>query len=145
MKYEQILDILSNEAKTSKEALKLNDVNTFCTRLGLDEKNIVKVIHNLEDNGFLQVPKGFSSMSPLQKKIHRFINDELLEQLLKNGKATLIVSEEDLKSLSKNDDKCYVLNKKGDLIKPSCNNTNITNARRVKKAKEDFEKLNPSS
>ena len=83
-------------------------------------------------------------MSPLQKSIHRFINDDMLKQLSNDGQAKLMVSENDLKSLTMDNDKFYVLNKKGDLIKPSCNNTNITQKRLVAKTKENMEKIQPS-
>ncbi len=140
MNKKQVLDILTNDAKDSKQ-LEINDVDTFCRRVGLDNKTTQEIIHALEDSNLVKVPKGFASMSPLQKTIHRFINNELLEQLLNKGQAKLIVSEDDLKSLVTEEDKVFVLNKKGDLIKPSCNNTNVTQARLVKKAREHFDRL----
>ena len=139
MNKKQVLDILINDAKDKQ--LEINDVDTFCRRVGLDSKTTQEIIHALEDMSLVKVPKGFASMSPLQKTIHRFINNELLEQLLNKGQAKLIVSEDDLKSLVTEEDKVFVLNKKGDLIKPSCNNTNVTQARLVKKAREHFDRL----
>ena len=142
MNKKEVLNILTNDAKfeTSKQ-LEISDVDTFCRRVGLDNKTTQEIIHTLEDSNLVKVPKGFASMSPLQKTIHRFINNELLEQLLNKGQAKLIVSEDDLKSLVTEEDKVFVLNKKGDLIKPSCNNTNVTQARLVKKAREHFDRL----
>ena len=139
MKKSQVLEILTNDAKD--KVLEISDVDTFCRRLGLSSEDTTSVMHSLEDKALIKVPKGFSSMSPLQKKIHRFFNDEFLEALLKYGKVSFQADENELKSLVKDDDKCYVLNKKGDLIKPSCNNTNITNQRLVAKAKKDAEQL----
>ena len=142
MNKKQVLDILINDAKfEASKQLEISDVDTFCRRVGLDNKTTQEIIHTLEDSNLVKVPKGFASMSPLQKTIHRFINNELLEQLLNKGQAKLIVSEDDLKSLVTEEDKVFVLNKKGDLIKPSCNNTNVTQARLVKKAREHFDRL----
>ena len=143
---DQAIGMLTNISKCQEnKPLKLQLVNQVCLGLELNESEISNVIGKLEEKSLVQVPKGFASMSNLQKMIHRFINDELLDQLLKNGKAQLVVSEEDLKSLTtervNNVEKCYVLNKKGDLIKPSCNNTNITQARLVAKTRENAEKL----
>ena len=144
MKIEQIIQALENLASTKKDSkLKLVDINNFFDAFKTSSEDQIKVINALEDKGFVETPKGFASMSALQLKIHRFINESLLGQLIKHRKATLVVTEEDLKSLLEEDEGIYyVLNKKGDLIKPSCNNTNITQARRVKKAKEQMDQLN---
>ena len=141
MNKKQVLEILINDAKDS--SLEISDVDTFCRRLGLSSDDTTSIIHSLEDKNLVRVPKGFASMTPLQKSIHRFINDEMLSQLSNNGQAKLIVSEQYLKSLTMDNDRYYVLNKKGDLIKPSCNNTNITQKRLVAKAKEHMEKMQP--
>ena len=138
----QVLEILINDAKDKQ--LEISDVDTFCRRLRLTSDETTSIIHSLEDKNLVKVPKGFASMTPLQKSIHRFINDDMLAQLSNNGKAQLIVSEEDLKSLTMDNDRFYVLNKKGDLIKPSCNNTNITQKRLLAKTKENMEKLQTS-
>ena len=142
MNKKQVLEILINDAKDS--SLEISDVDTFCRRLGLSSDDTTSIIHSLEDKNLVRVPKGFASMTPLQKSIHRFINDEMLSQLSNNGQAKLVVSEQDLKSLTMDNDRYYVLNKKGDLIKPSCNNTNITQKRLVAKTKENMEKIQPS-
>ena len=142
MNKKQVLEILISDAKKDG-ALEISDVDTFCRRLGLSSDDTTSIIHSLEDKNLVRVPKGFASMTPLQKSIHRFINDEMLSQLSNNGQAKLIVSEDDLKSLTMDNDKYYVLNKKGDLIKPSCNNTNITQKRLVAKTKENMEKIQP--
>ena len=140
---EQVFTILINDIEDGKQ-LEISDVDTFCRRLRVSSDDTTWIIHQLEDKNLIKVPKGFSSMSPLQKSIHRFINDDMLAQLSNNGKAQLIVSEEDLKSLTMDKDRFYVLNKKGDLIKPSCNNTNITQKRLLAKTKENMEKLQAS-
>ena len=141
MNKKQVLEILINNAKDS--SLEISDVDTFCRRLGLSSDDTTSIIHSLEDKNLVRVPKGFASMTPLQKSIHRFINDEMLSQLSNNGQAKLVVSEQDLKSLTMDNDRYYVLNKKGDLIKPSCNNKNITQKRLVAKTKEHMEKMQP--
>ena len=142
MNKKQILEILINDSKDKQ--LEINDVDTFCRRLGVSSDDTTSIIHSLEDKNLVRVPKGFGSMSPLQKSIHRFINDDMLNQLSNNGKATLLVSEKDLESLTMDNDKHYVLNKKGDLIKPSCDNTNGTQKRLVAKTKANMEKLQAS-
>ena len=102
----QVLEILINDAKDKQ--LEISDVDTFCRRLRLTSDETTSIIHSLEDKNLVKVPKGFASMTPLQKSIHRFINDDMLAQLSNNGKATLIVSEEDLKSLTMDKDRFYV-------------------------------------
>ena len=147
MKHENQVNFLVELAKNeSSKKVKLSTVNLILTSHAIKEDEQATIITYLEDNGYLVTPKGFDSMSPLQKKIHRFINDSLLGDLVKNGKATIEVTEEELESLTtESDGKFYVLNKKGDLIKPSCNNTNITEQRRVAEAKKNMEVLNPTN
>ena len=66
----------------------------------------------------------------------------MLGQLMKDGKCNLQVTEDDLASLLEEDKgEYYVLNKKGDLIKPSCNNTNVTQARKVRELKAMQEQI----
>ena len=109
------------------------------------EKDSQEILHLLEDKGIIITPKGFASMSKLQKIVHRFINEQLLGDLMRVGESTLKVNEEDLKSLvDEGEGKYFVLNVKGDLIKPSCNNTNITEARRVAHAKKLMEEVQVS-
>ena len=142
-----VIQILTNDAKDSKDGkLRLDDVTTFCRRVALSDEDTKLVIHHLEDKALLVTPKGFTSFSPLQKVIHRFINDDLLAMLVKNRKATLEVTEDMLNDVDTSEgDKFYVLNAKGDLIRQACNNTNITEARRVAHAKKLMEDAQPST
>ena len=145
MKYQDIINSLNTLASNEpNNKLHIKDVDKLLSFIGSNDDTRTKVIHDLEDRNILVTPKGFSSMSPLQKTIHRFINDQLLSDLMKLGKATLEVDSESLKSLVDDDGKFYVLNAKGDLIKPSCNNTNITEARRVALAKKQMEEVQPN-
>ena len=142
----QIVDQLIKQAKDCDGGkLKSNDVLMKLEFSPLHEDEKKDVIHMLEDKGLLVTPKGFSSFSPLQKAIHRFINDDLLHQLVSKRKASLEVTEEMLNDVdTSEEDKFYVLNKKGDLIRQACNNTNITEARRVAHAKKLMEDAQPS-
>ena len=115
------------------EHLEFNDVSSEDTNT---------IIHKLEDMNLLVVPKGFASMSNAQKRIHRFINDELLPSLMKTRKASLELTEDECKSIIEDQkDKFYVLNRNGHLIKPSCNNTNVTEARKVQELKKMQEQI----
>ena len=146
MNKKEILAKLEEQAsKTETKKLGIKEVSALLDFVDTSEEDRVAIINHLEDNGLLVTTKGFSSMSAIQKQIHRFINDTLLGDLMKNGKSTIVVSPEDLKSLvseaSGNGEKYYVLNKKGDLIKPSCNNTNITEQRKVRELKAMQEQM----
>ena len=146
MNKKEILAKLEKQASTTDtKKLGIKEVSALLDFVDTSEDDRVSIINHLEDNGLLVTPKGFSSMSAIQKQIHRFINDTLLGDLMKNGKSTIVVSPEDLKSLvseaSSHGEKYYVLNKKGDLIKPSCNNTNITEQRKVRELKAMQEQM----
>ena len=144
MKYQEIIQLLENKAKTldKGQKLSLKDVSFLCNTLVVSEPDQVKIVNALEDKGILETPKGYASMSSLQLKIHRFINESMLGQLMDEGKCKLVVTEDDLKSLLEEDKgEYYVLNKKGDLIKPSCNNTNVTQARKVREIKAMQEQI----
>lgn len=144
MKYQEIIQLLENKAKTLEDSKKLSlkDVSFLCNTLVVSEPDQVKIVNALEDKGILETPKGYASMSSLQLKIHRFINESMLGQLMDEGKCKLVVTEDDLKSLLEEDKgEYYVLNKKGDLIKPSCNNTNVTQARKVREIKAMQEQI----
>ena len=144
MKYQEIIQLLENKAKTldKGQKLSLKDVSFLCNTLVVSEPDQVKIVNSLEDKGILETPKGYASMSSLQLKIHRFINESMLGQLMDEGKCKLVVTEDDLKSLLEEDKgEYYVLNKKGDLIKPSCNNTNVTQARKVREIKAMQEQI----
>ena len=147
MNKKDVVQILTNDAKDSKDGkLRIDDVTTFCRRVSLSDEDSKHVVHQLEDKALLVTPKGFSSFSPLQKAIHRFINDDLLHQLISKRKATLEVTEDMLNDVDTSEgDKFYVLNAKGDLIRQACNNTNITEARRVAHAKKLMEDAQPST
>ena len=147
MNKKDVVQILTNDAKDSKDGkLRIDDVSTFCRRVSLSDEDSKHVVHQLEDKALLVTPKGFSSFSPLQKAIHRFINDDLLHQLISKRKATLEVTEDMLNDVDTSEgDKFYVLNAKGDLIRQACNNTNITEARRVAHAKKLMEDAQPST
>ena len=145
MNSKDVIQILTNDANDSKDGkLKIDDVSTFCRRISLSDEDTKKVIHGLEDKALLVTPKGFTSFSPLQKVIHRFINDDLLPMLVKNRKATLEVTEDMINDVDSSEEKPYILNAKGDLIRQACNNTNITEARRVAHAKKLMEDAQPS-
>ena len=144
MKYQEIIQLLVNKAKSLEDGKKLSlkDVSFLCNTLVVSEADQVKIVNALEDKGLLETPKGYASMSTLQLKIHRFINESMLGQLMKDGKCNLQVTEDDLASLLEEDKgEYYVLNKKGDLIKPSCNNTNVTQARKVRELKAMQEQI----
>ena len=143
MKTNDIILACETLAKTREnKKVNLKDVNIFFTSFNVESSEQTKVIHHLEDKGILETPKGFSSMSVLQLKIHRFINEQLLVQLMDKGEAKLKASQDELKSLVNDDGNgFFVLNKKGDLIKPSCNNTNVTQARKVKELKKMQEQI----
>ena len=144
MKYQEIIQLLENKAKTLEDSKKLSlkDVSFLCNTLVVSEPDQVKIVNALEDKGILETPKGYASMSSLQLKIHRFINESMLGQLMDEGKCKLVVTEDDLKSLLEEDKgEYYVLNKKGALIKPSCNNTNVTQARKVREIKAMQEQI----
>ena len=144
MKYQEIIQLLENKAKTLEDSKKLSlkDVSFLCNTLVVSEPDQVKIVNALEAKGILETPKGYASMSSLQLKIHRFINESMLGQLMDEGKCKLVVTEDDLKSLLEEDKgEYYVLNKKGDLIKPSCNNTNVTQARKVREIKAMQEQI----
>ena len=144
MKNSEIIKLLENQASNLEDGKKLalKDVSFLCNTLVVSEQDQVKIVQALEDKGILETPKGYTSMSSLQLKIHRFINESMLGQLMKEGKAHLQVTEEDLESLLEEDKGTYyVLNKKGDLIKPSCNNTNVTQARKVREIKAMQEQI----
>ena len=144
MKYQEIIQLLVNKAKSLEDGKKLSlkDVSFLCNTLVVSEADQVKIVNALEDKGLLETPKGYASMSTLQLKIHRFINESMLGQLMKDGKCNLQVTEDDLASLLEEDKgEYYVLNKKGDLIKPSCNNTNVTQARKVREIKAMQEQI----
>ena len=144
MKYQEIIQLLENKAKTLEDSKKLSlkDVSFLCNTLVVSEPDQVKIVNALEDKGILETPKGYASMSSLLLKIHRFINESMLGQLMDEGKCKLVVTEDDLKSLLEEDKgEYYVLNKKGDLIKPSCNNTNVTQARKVREIKAMQEQI----
>ena len=146
MKKDQILASLVKEAKeTEGNKLKSNDVLNSLKYSGLSDDDKKSIIHDLEDQGLLVTPKGFSSFSPLQKKLHRFINDELLPSLVDHGEATIKVSEEELKDVDTSEERPYILNRKGDLIKQACNNTNVTEHRRVARAKKLMEDARPET
>tara|TARA_Y100000310_G_C20308255_1_gene634996 strand:+ start:164 stop:628 length:465 start_codon:yes stop_codon:yes gene_type:complete len=141
----QVIQILAVDAQDSKDGkLRIDDVTTFCRRVALSDEDTKSVIHHLEDKALLVTPKGFTSFSPLQKVIHRFINDDLLPMLVKDRKAVLEVTEEMLNDVDASEEKPYILNAKGDLIRQACNNTNITEARRVAHAKKLMEDAQPS-
>lgn len=149
MKKEQIEKYISKFETLAKNEesgkLKANVVMGFLKFNDASEEDSQNIIHILEDKGLIITPKGFASMSKLQKIVHRFINEQLLGDLMRVGESTLKVNEEDLKSLvDEGEGKYFVLNVKGDLIKPSCNNTNITEARRVAHAKKLMEEAQPS-
>ena len=144
MKYQEIIQLLVNKAKSLEDGKKLSlkDVSFLCNTLVVSEADQVKIVNALEDKGLLETPKGYASMSTLQLKIHRFINESMLGQLMKDGKCNLQVTEDDLASLLEEDKgEYYVLNKTGDLIKPSCNNTNVTQARKVRELKAMQEQI----
>ena len=146
MNKKQILDTLIKQAnETEGRKLKSNDVLNKLEFSGLSDDDKTSIIHELEDKGLLHTPKGFTSFSPIQKAIHRFINDDLLNQLVKERKATIEVTEDMLKDVDTSEDKYYILNAKGDLIKQACNNTNITEQRRVAHAKKLMEDAQPTT
>lgn len=142
MKNQEIIQLLEKKANDSEsKKLNLKDINFLCSTLGVKESDVIEIVNALEDKAILDAPKGYASMSQLQLKIHRFINESMLGQLMEKGVAKLVVSEEDLASLLEEDKGTYfVLNRKGDLIKPSCNNTNVTQARKIKELKAKMEK-----
>ena len=145
MNTKDVISILTNDAKDAKDGkLRIDDVSTFCRRLSLSDEDTKKVVHSLEDKALLVTPKGFTSFSPIQKVIHRFINDDLLPMLIKDGKATLEVNEDMLKDIDSSEEKPYILNAKGDLIRQACNNTNVTEARRIAHAKKLMEDARPT-
>ena len=149
MKKEQIEKYISKfEALAKNEDNKKLKSNVVIAHLEFNdasEEDTQTIVHRLEDMGLIITPKGFASMSKLQKIVHRFINEQLLGDLMRVGESTLKVNEEDLKSLvDEGEGKYFVLNVKGDLIKPSCNNTNITEARRVAHAKKLMDEAQPN-
>ena len=141
----QVIQILTVDAQDSKDGkLRIDDVTTFCRRVALSDEDTKFVVHQLEDKALLVTPKGFSSFSPIQKAIHRFINDDLLDMLVATRKATIEVTEDDLNDVDSSENRPFILNAKGDLIRQACNNTNITEARRVAHAKKLMEDAQPS-
>ena len=147
MKKQDIIKALENKHSKYEDGrkLQLKDVNFLCDAFDTSETDCIEIVNHLEDKGILDAPKGYASMSSLQLKIHRFINESMLGQLMKEGKCQLNVTEEDLASLLEEDKGTYfVLNKKGDLIKPSCNNTNVSQARKVKELKKQQEQISVS-
>ena len=146
MKKDQILATLITEAKeTEGNKLKSNDVIQALKFSGLSDDDKKDIIHTLEDQGLLVTPKGFGSFSPIQKKLHRFINEEMLPSLVKTLEATIKVTEEELKDVDTSEERPYILNRKGDLIKQACNNTNVTEHRRVALAKKQMEEVMPET
>lgn len=139
MKNQEIIQLLENKAKTLDDGKKLSMsfVVDFCSTLGIDESNQTKIINALEDKGIVETSKGYQSMTAAQLKIHRYINEQMLVDLQKVRKSSIELTEEECSSLVTDDvsGNVCVLNKKGDLIKPSCNNTNVTQARKVRELK----------
>ena len=139
-----ILKTLRNEETLRNKDGKLEqkDLNKVLFFSPMDVKDFIR--ETLINEDLLQLSKGESSYSITQRKIKEYFENQFFEDLMKLRKTTFSLTEEEIELLSEEKEGICVLNANGNLIRQKVNNTDVTERRRVDKAKQTMENQTPS-
>ena len=123
------------------------DSNILQTALSLvsDQKVVQDITESLIKEGIVQLKKGESSYSPVQRKIVQYLNHQFHMDLYENGKTSFALNDEEIESaLREEDKKVMVLNANGHLIEQKVIYTDVTEKRRGEHAKKTLEGQSPT-
>ena len=140
-----ILETLKNEETLMNKDGKFEqkDLNKVLLLSPLEVRDYIR--ESLISDDLLQLSSGEASYSQLQRRVKEYFEVKFFEDLQGIGKTSFSITEEEQKSLSLEEEGICILNANGHLIRDKVNHTDVTERRKVDKAKKQMKEMTPSA
>ena len=140
-----ILETLKNEETLMNKDGKFEqkDLNKVLLLSPLEVRDYIR--ESLISDDLLQLSSGEASYSQLQRRVKEYFEVKFFEDLQGIGKTSFSITEDEQKSLSLEEEGICILNANGHLIRDKVNHTDVTERRKVDKAKKQMKEMTPSA
>ena len=140
-----ILETLKNEETLMNKDGKFEqkDLNKVLLLSPLEVRDYIR--ESLISDDLLQLSSGEASYSQLQRRVKEYFEVKFFEDLQGIGKTSFSITEDEQKSLSLEEEGICILNANGHLIRDKVNHTDVTERRKVDKAKNQMKEMTPSA
>ena len=140
----EILESLQSESANvlkNKEG-KIEQKNLSIMLFRFSDEIQTQIREALIEKDLLQLSKGESSYSMTQRKIKDYFEKTFFDELIASGKTKFSLDTKEIQNYFREEKEGHcILNANGHLVLPKVNMTDVTERRRVQKAKENQEKL----
>ena len=135
-----IVDQLKNKKIGKDGLINQSDLDLTLALVG-SEKIKNQIRDNLIDLNLVEFTKGVKSYNSLQHRLKRYVEKELLSQLIDKGSSTFKANESEIETLREEEEGICTLNKNGQLIRALISMDNISERRLTKTLKENQDKI----
>ena len=136
--------IKDNESLFNKDGKIESNILQTALSLVTDAKLVQEITESLISEDLVQLKKGESSYSPVQRKIVQYLNNQFHNDLFELGKTSFALNEDEINNaLREENGKIMILNANGHLIEQKVNNTDVTEKKKTEKARRIMENQTP--